>query len=118
MTEQAASDSTAAGEGGAGNDLTALREALLRGYPETVPDLVTGTSVAALLASLEPAAAAYRRVVEAARAGGTGGPAAPPAPAVPAGIGAPVAVDPAALPATEKIRRGLAGRTKGGRERG
>jgi hypothetical protein len=77
-----------------------------------------GASVAELLASLEPAAAAYRRVVEAAGAGDSPAPVARPTPAVPAGVGAPVAVDPAALPATEKIRRGLAGRTKGGRERG
>jgi hypothetical protein len=118
MTEPGERDEAAAGEGAPGEDLAALREALLRGYPETVPELVTGASVAELLASLEPAAAAYRRVVEAARAGGTGGPVAPPAPAVPAGVGAPVAVDPADLPATEKIRRGLTGRTKGGQARG
>ncbi|HEX5500497.1 MAG TPA: hypothetical protein VFX03_14775 [Thermomicrobiales bacterium] len=103
--EEMPADDGAAG----GEELAALREALVRGYPETVPDLVAGTSVAELLASLEPAAAAYRRVVEAARA------AAPAAPPVPAGNAAPVAIDAAALPATEKIRRGLAGRTTGGR---
>jgi hypothetical protein len=110
--ERAESDAPAmALDGGAnGDDLAALREALLRGYPETVPDLVTGTNVAALLASLEPAAAAYRRVIEAVRAAE---PATPPAPAVPAGNAAPIAIDPAALPATEKIRRGLAGRQRG-----
>jgi hypothetical protein len=108
--ERAESDAPAmALDGGAnGDDLAALREALLRGYPETVPDLVTGTSVAALLASLEPAAEAYRRVVETVRAAE---PAAPPA--VPAGNAAPIAIDPAALPSTEKIRRGLAGRRRG-----
>jgi hypothetical protein len=111
MTER---DETPADGGAAGGEeLAALREALLRGYPETVPDLVTGASVAELLASLEPAAAAYRRVVEAARAAAP----AVAAPPVPAGNAAPIAIDPAALPSTEKIRRGLAG-ARGSREGG
>ncbi|HEU0116011.1 MAG TPA: hypothetical protein VFQ80_15095 [Thermomicrobiales bacterium] len=111
MTER--DEVSADGGAAAGEELAALREALLRGYPETVPDLVTGASVTELLASLEPAAAAYRRVVEAAQAAAS--PASPAAPPVPAGNAAPIAIDPTALPATEKIRRGLAGRERGGR---
>ena len=44
-------------------DVAAVRELALRAYPETVPELVGGESVAAILSSLEPAAAAYQRIV-------------------------------------------------------
>ncbi len=89
-----------------GEDLAAVRELALRAYPETVPELVGGASVSALLSSLEPAAAAYRRVAEGVATG-----AAPPVvPTVPAGSAPPVAIDPENLPSVEKIRRGLAAR--------
>ena len=88
-----------------GEELAALREALLAAYPEAGAELVGGESVGAMLASLGPARAAWERVAAtAARPGAT----APPP--VPAGSAPPVAVDVAALPATEKIRRGLAAR--------
>ena len=87
-----------------GEELAALREALLAAYPEAVAELVGGESVGAMLASLGPARAAWERVAATvARPGAT-------APPVPAGSAPPVAVDVAALPATEKIRRGLAAR--------
>jgi hypothetical protein len=85
-------------------ELAALCELALRAYPETVPELVAGASVAELLGSLESAAAAYRRIAD-----GIGS--RPPAvPTVPAGSAPPVTLDPERLPSVEKIRRGLAGR--------
>jgi hypothetical protein len=89
-------------------ELAAVRELALRAYPETVPELVGGDSVAALLKSLEPAAAAYQRI--AAEVATSGSPPAATAPTVPAGSAPPVALDPERLPSVEKIRRGLAGR--------
>ncbi|MFN8594180.1 MAG: hypothetical protein U0031_22210 [Thermomicrobiales bacterium] len=88
-------------------DLEAVRELARRAHPETVPELVTGESVATILASLEPAAAAYRRIAGeiAAR---ESPPAAPAPPVVPAGSAPPVALDLDRLPAVEKIRRALA----------
>jgi len=82
-------------------DLTSVRELALRAYPQTVPELVTGTSVAELLASLEGAAAAYRRIAD-----GIGS-RPPTVPTVPAGSAPPVTLDPERLPSVEKIRRGL-----------
>ena len=110
MTEEtgAAGEPVAAEGAMSGEELAAIRELALRAYPETVPELVGGENVTALLGSLEPAAAAYRRIAEgvAARA-----PAAAAAiPAVPAGSAPAVAIDPERLPSVEKIRRGLATR--------
>lgn len=85
-------------------ELAAVREVVLRAYPETVAELVGGESVAAVLASIEPAAAAYRRIAEGI------GERSPVVPVVPAGSAPPVAVDAERLPAVEKIRRGLAAR--------
>jgi hypothetical protein len=80
----------------------------LRAHPDVVPELVTGDSVAALLASVEPARSAFERLTASwperrPDAGDTA--------AVPAGGGAPIAVDPDRLPAAEKIRRGLSALT-------
>lgn len=86
--------------------LLAVREALLRAYPDVVPELVGGESVEALLASLEPAAAAYQRLAAGLAQRAT--PAAPTAPVVPAGSVAPVVFDLDRLPAVEKIRQALA----------
>jgi hypothetical protein len=88
------------------DDLAAVRELALRAYPETVPELVGGDSVAALLRSLEPATAAYRRIAE----GVTANAPSAPLPTVPAGSAPPVAIDAERLPSVEKIRRGLATR--------
>ena len=88
------------------NDLAAVRELALRAHPQTVPELVGGDSVEAILASIEPAAAAYQRIAEGVAANAP----APVAPVVPAGSAPPVAFDPERLPSVEKIRRGLAAR--------
>ena len=82
-------------------DLTAVRELVLRAHPDVVPELIGGDSIDAVLASVEPAQAAYRRLAEAIGQSS-------PAPSVPAGGQRPVPVDPDRLPASEKIRRGLA----------
>jgi hypothetical protein len=129
----------AAGSGGDGpsGDLEKVRGLVLQAHPDVVPDLVRGASVDELIASVEPARAAYQAVADRVRAGGstsgetgTGGegggsnggasangasasganPAATP-PAVPAG-GAANVIDPASIPASEKIRRALEARSK------
>lgn len=86
----------------AAGDLEAIRELVLRAHPDVVPELVAGETIADLIASVEPARAAYARLADA--LGQTPPVAAP----VPAGGGAPIAIDPDRLPAAEKIRRGLA----------
>ena len=105
-----AESTTEVGEGAGtamgSDDLAAVRELVLRAYPETVPELVGGESVAAILGSVEPAAAAYRRIAEGVAANA---PAAV-APVVPAGSAPAVALDPERLPSVEKIRRGLVAR--------
>lgn len=91
----------AAGQASPGHDLETVRELVLRAHPDVVPELVTGETIADLIASVEPARAAYARLADAI------GQARPGAAPVPAGGGAPIAIDPDKLPAAEKIRRGL-----------
>jgi hypothetical protein len=103
MAEEVMMEQEAGGEPGEiPVDLDAVRELILRAHPDVVPELVTGDSVASMLASVEPARSAYERLTaswtERRPAAGT---------SVPAGGGAPIAVDPDRLPAAEKIRRGL-----------
>lgn len=86
-------------------DLPAVRALILAAHPDVVPDLVAGTTVAALLASVEGARAAYA-AVEARLAPRPAAPGAVPL-VIPAGGGAPLPIDPDRLPASEKIRRGL-----------
>jgi len=90
----------------ADSDITAVRALVLKAHPDTVPELIAGETVEALLASIEPAQAAYRRVIESVPVA----PSTPVAPSVPAGSAPPLAVDPDRLPPAEKIRRGLAAR--------
>ena len=97
-------------------ELAAVRELALKAHPDAVPELVGGASVAELMASVEPARAAYRRIAEAAVGrvqAQAAAPAVPPVPpAVPAGDAPRVVVDVDRLPAAEKIRRGLARRRR------
>lgn len=86
-------------------DLASIRELVLKAHPDVVPELVTGETVDDLLASVEPAEAAYRRISESLRS-----PSSMSTPPVPAGGERPMPVDPSRLPASEKIRRGLARR--------
>jgi hypothetical protein len=83
-----------------------VRDLVLRAHPEVVPELVTGGTIPDLLASIEPAATAYRAL--AARFETT-----PPLPVqVPAGAAPPAVVDPGTLSPSEKVRRGLADRAR------
>lgn len=84
-----------------GQDLDAVRELVLRANPDVVPELVTGATISDLIASVGPAREAFTRI--ATSIGEAHGPA-----PVPAGGGAPIAIDPDRMPAHEKIRRGLA----------
>ena len=97
-------------------ELELVREVVLRAHPDVVPELVAGGTVAELLASVEPARAAYARIVDARPAEVeepvvvSVGP-----PVVPAGAATSV-VDPSTLPAQELIRRGVvAERRRGGK---
>ena len=88
-------------------ELDAVRQVVLAAYPDSVPELIQGATVPELLASIEPARAAFARVAESVTV-----PAQPVSPpVVPAGGGSAV-VDPGALPAAEKVRRGIAGRNR------
>jgi hypothetical protein len=109
------------------DDLAKVRDLYLRANPNVVPELVSGSSLAELEASLGAAKAAYDRIVAAqpataaAASAAGGGPAAVVAngakpgvtlpPAVPAGA-TPATVNVEALPTSEKIKRGLAARQR------
>lgn len=87
-----------------GGDLEIVRELVLRAYPDAVPELIRGESIAEVIGSVEAARAAYARIatsMQQEREEST----APPV--VPAG-GTNVVIDPDRLPAVEKIRRGIA----------
>jgi hypothetical protein len=87
------------------DEVAAVREALVRAYDDCVPELVGGATVQEVIASVEVARAAYAEVAaRVVRARGET------APVVPAGGGRAVA-DVDALPAAEKVRRGIAGRS-------
>lgn len=93
------------------DDIAAVREVVLRAHPDAVPELIAGTTVAELLASVESARDAYARVVASASTGTPADHDQPIAPSVPAGDAPAFLVDPDHLPPVEKIRRGLARRT-------
>jgi hypothetical protein len=122
-TTETAGHGTEQGQQGEGAELAKVRELVLKANPDVVPDLVRGNSVDELLASVEPARGAYQRIAEQVRgqAASTTVTTEPGAtvnaqgettvvvqpPTVPAG-GAGNVIDPASIPPTEKIRRGLA----------
>src|SRR5215212_6296389 len=45
-------------------DLGKVRELVLKAHPDVVPDLVAGSSVDELIASVEPARTAYQRIAD------------------------------------------------------
>ena len=121
LPESAVTDSAASvtAVADAAADLEVIRDLLLKAYPDVVPDLVSGDSTTSLLASVEPAREAYARVLATIQANqpnpsslasghSTLSTPPQPPPAIPAGGGAPLPIDPDRLPASEKIRRGLA----------
>lgn len=91
--------------------LQRVRDLVLQAHREVVPELIVGTSLTELLASIEPARAAYTNLatrIEADRA-----PAPEPAvPLVPAGGTGPAPLDLDRMPASEKLRRGILQRTR------
>lgn len=104
--------------GGDAADLGRVRDLVLQAHPDVVPDLVRGSSLDELLASVEPARSAYQQIAERVRGGSSrpANPASPTPPAVPAG-GTRAAVDPASLSPVTKIARALAARSAAGKAR-
>jgi len=107
-------------------DLDKVRELVLKAHPDVVPDLVAGSSVDELIASVEPARTAYQRIADHVResssravemSSGREGPddSATPSivqpPTVPAGGGTNV-TDPGDLGPTTKIAQALAARKR------
>jgi hypothetical protein len=105
-------------------DLDKVRELVLKAHPDIVPDLVGGSSVDELIASVEPARTAYQRIADRVRGGGettvtaeAGSTINPTGettvvvqpPVVPAGGGSNV-VDQSELAPTTKIAQALANR--------
>lgn len=107
-------------------ELNMVRELVLKAHPDVVPDLIAGSSVDELVASVEPARTAYQRIADqvreaSSRAGeearsreerdASSTPSLVQPPAVPAG-GAATVVDPGDLAPTSKIAQALAARKK------
>jgi hypothetical protein len=128
MTEVQAGGGTtpAGGDPAGGDELGKVRELVLKAHPDVVPDLVRGSSVDELIASVEPARSAYQRIADQVRRveSGVGSresevktsdvrpPTSEPIvqpPVVPAGGGTNVA-DPGELGPTTKIAQALAAR--------
>lgn len=80
-------------------DVSAVRDLILTLHKAIVPELISGESIDELIASIEPAQLAYKRIVSAV--------------SVPAGGNAPITLDPDSISSFDKIRRGLStNRTK------
>lgn len=45
-------------------DLAAVRELVIKANPDVIPEMITGSTFEELMASVEPARAAYSRIVE------------------------------------------------------
>jgi hypothetical protein len=109
----------AGGDPAGGDELGKVRELVLKAHPDVVPDLVRGSSVDELIASVEPAQSAYQRIADQVREGGGvagsqgGGETAVVVqpPVVPAGGGTNVA-EPGELGPTTKIAQALAARRR------
>ena len=86
------------GEALRGESIGIVRELILKANPDLVADMVRGETLTELMDSVEPARAAYHRIIEAVR---------PVAPVVPAGgTGGAVVIED--LSADGLIKRGLA----------
>jgi hypothetical protein len=114
---EAAGGEAAGGVAAGGEELGKVRELVLKAHPDVVPDLVRGSSVDELIASVEPARTAYQRIADQVRQGGgvagaQGGvetAVVVQPPTVPAGGGTNVA-EPGDLGPTTKIAQALAAR--------
>lgn len=87
-------------------ELAKVRDLVIKTTPNVVPELVTGSNLDELLASVDNAVAAYDRIAQAVAPPAASAEPAEPAPNVPAG--AHVAVNLDDLPSMELIRRGVA----------
>lgn len=101
---EATVDEPAVEAAAAADDVDAVRALILRTHADIVPELISGPTVDALIASIAPAREAYARIATQVGQGTTV------APAVPAGGTGRALIDPAQISAPEKIRRGLANR--------
>jgi hypothetical protein len=126
-TEMGAGTTPAGVDPAGGEELGKVRELVLKAHPDVVPDLVRGSSVDELIASVEPARTAYQRIADQVRATkseaesresevlapdarhATSDPIMAQPPVVPAG-GASNVADPADLGPTTKIAQALAAR--------
>src|SRR5215212_7728636 len=61
----------AGGDSAGGDELGKVRELVLKAHPDVVPDLVRGSSVDELIASVEPARSAYQRIADQVRGSGS-----------------------------------------------
>ncbi len=96
--------------------LQRVRDLVLQAHREVVPELVVGASLTELLASIEPARAAYANLATRIEADRLPEPQAATVPLVPAGGTGPAPLDLDRMPASEKLRRGILQRTRGKRE--
>ncbi len=102
----------------AGDDrevLQRVRELVLQAHREVVPELIAGASLTELLASIEPARAAYASLATRIEADRASDPEPVTVPLVPAGGMGPAPLDLDRMPASEKLRRGILQRTRGTR---
>lgn len=93
--------------------LQRVRELALQAHREVVPELVGGASLDELLASIEPARQAYANLATRIAADRAPEMAAAVPLAPPAGGGGPAPLDLDRMPASEKLRRGIAQRVRG-----
>ena len=100
------------------DDVALVRDFIVAADSGLIPELIAGTTVGEVLASVAAARAAYQRIAEQVRvAAPVAGPGdrPVPAPTVPAGGAAPFVVDPGDLPSGELIRRGISAARRVGR---
>lgn len=88
--------------------LTAVRDLVLRAHPDVIAELVQGDSIDELIASVEPATAAYLRLASRFESPAT----TEPVVEVPAGSSAPLVMDVDRLPTAEKLRIGIRDRQR------
>ena len=62
--ETAGGTTAAGGEAAGGEELGKVRELVLKAHPDVVPDLVRGSSIDELIASVVPARSAYQRIAD------------------------------------------------------
>lgn len=108
----------ATGTAQAGDDLSLVRELVLKAHPDVVPELIGGDSVASIVANISPAQAAYADLAARIQASSAPNSVSGSAPRVPAGSTAPAPIDPDRIPTAEKIRRGVRDRAARAASRG